>query len=178
MECSEAHGSTSAQGEAVPLPPVWRGCQGSGLSAFGLWGACRMQQIRTPWTDIPHIRNAVEKVRHACSAAAAYCAHLLCCGGPGGPSLCFSPLLWHLPQQASCVPVIAISEFLAVAPNPHTPDMFSSAFHDDAAAEEQGFYSLVYLSHLLALFLLCSCSRTHCILLSGFLFSFVCIQPH
>lgn len=22
-----------------------------------------MQQIRTPWTDIPHIRNAVEKVR-------------------------------------------------------------------------------------------------------------------
>ena len=27
------------------------------------WGARRMQQIRTPWTDIPHIRNAVEKVR-------------------------------------------------------------------------------------------------------------------
>ena len=35
----------------------------SDLTVLWFGDACRMQQIRTPWTAIPHIKNMIEKVR-------------------------------------------------------------------------------------------------------------------
>ncbi len=59
------HGPTCAQGEADTSAPLAGSARAGDLSGVSVLGACRMQQIRTPWTDIPHIRNAVEKVRKA-----------------------------------------------------------------------------------------------------------------